>query len=56
MANDLNVGETKLVNLCEDMDFHEHDEKSYVRQKSIQDKIEQNERNIRLEDRENKNK
>ena len=27
----------KIVNLCEDMNFHEHDEKSYEKMKSVQD-------------------
>ena len=41
MANERNeqsIGETKLVSLCEDMNFHEHDSDSYEKQKSIQDK------------------
>ena len=30
-------GKGKIVNLCEDMNFHEHDEKSYERMKKVQD-------------------
>lgn len=29
--------ETKIVNLCEDMNYHEHDDKSY--QKMTQEKV-----------------
>ena len=27
--------ETKIVNLCEDMNYHEHDEKSYQKMTSL---------------------
>jgi len=39
----------KIVNLCEDMDYHDHDDKSYDRMKSLSRKKEQNSKNKRYD-------
>jgi len=39
----------KMVNLCEDMNFHEHDEKSFERMKSLQRKHDTKHKNNRYD-------